>query len=756
LVGVTRLQRSLYRLAPGPPLVLLWLIVVSFVAAVIAARYQGLAGPWLWNFDMPKIDYPLASFYHDALRAGRLPLWNDQLGLGYPLYAEGQIGAFYPPNWLLFQFTPLIALDLSRIVHLTIAGVGTGWLVLRVSGSRTGAVVAALVAVLGGAITAKLEWHNLVAAYAYVPWILVPLVRRPAPTRAGLVGAGVLFGIQALTGHPNTWLLTGFTAVLVMLATNPWPTTLLRIVAFGLIGVGVGAVQLVPTIVLTTLSVRSTGLSSQDLFASGATPFDILGLAFQGAFVRVEGGAWDPWSVWYPDGTFALYEAAWYVGFPVLGLAAIGATTQRARPLAIAALILVAVAVIAGFQPEPWAAIPILNGLRSPTRAYVFVALLLGVLAGIGVGRLGRGYRTLLRTVVAVAAPLIAYGLVVAMIRLSPGSFVELLLESSSFRPDDVANRLALAELTLTAAWPLGLDLAAALAIVVVVAFAGRFPRGRLLLAPAAVLVAAVPLVVLGPLPNSVQPINAFSYAGSDFVRAVAATNPHRVLTLSPPGFYSGSPDQLAAARIPDLRMFSSLDLEAVTSITDQAGQDVAVDLRRALGVDLIVTFDRPCPGGVVIGASAPDKATLCRIDALHPPYWIPESAVSVGATPASAIKPQDAEVDLTAVGQAINSEEVSRDETGLSATIEVPGSGWVWIDRAWWPAWHTTVDGVGVPVSRAFGGQLVHVDAGRHVIRQWLLPWEALIGLVMGVAALGLAAIWLGGLRAVRSAGVS
>jgi hypothetical protein len=27
-----------------------------------------------------------------------MPLWNDRLGLGFPLYAEGQIGAFYPPN----------------------------------------------------------------------------------------------------------------------------------------------------------------------------------------------------------------------------------------------------------------------------------------------------------------------------------------------------------------------------------------------------------------------------------------------------------------------------------------------------------------------------------------------------------------------------------------------------------------------------------------------------------------------------------
>ena len=81
-------------------------VAILLAAAVWAARLSGPAGEWLWNLDIPKIDYPLAVFFHEALRPGRLPLWNDRLGLGFPLYAEGQIGAFYPPNWLLFQLTP--------------------------------------------------------------------------------------------------------------------------------------------------------------------------------------------------------------------------------------------------------------------------------------------------------------------------------------------------------------------------------------------------------------------------------------------------------------------------------------------------------------------------------------------------------------------------------------------------------------------------------------------------------------------------
>ena len=51
---------------------------------------------------------------------------------------------------------------------------------------------------------------------------------------------------------------------------------------------------------------------------------------------------------------------------------------------------MLAIPIVAAFQPDPWRVIPILNGLRSPVRSYVVVALLSGVLAGVGIGRLGR------------------------------------------------------------------------------------------------------------------------------------------------------------------------------------------------------------------------------------------------------------------------------------------------------------------------------------------------------------------------------
>ena len=747
--AVLRLSRYLQRRWPAAARVRFGLVVLSVSAAVIAARFQGPDGPWLWNLDLPKVQYPLASLFHEAVTAGHLPLWDDRLGLGFPLYAEGQIGAFYPPNWLLFQLPPLAALDAIRIVHLAAAGVGAGLLVLRLAGSPAGGAAAALTAVLGGAITAKLEWHNLVAAYAFVPWILLPLVRRPGPTRAGLVAAGVLFGLQALAGHPNTWFLTGLTAAVVLLATAPRRETVARVLGFGLLGSAVGAVQLVPTALLTTLSVRSRALSPDDLFTSAATPFDLLGFAFAAPFARVEGGSWNPFSGWYPDGTFALLEASAYVGLPVLALAAIGLGARRARPLAIAAAVLLAVAVVAAFRPEPWTAVPVLNALRSPVRAYVFVALLLGVLAGVGIGRLGRvgGIGRTVGAGVAVATPVVLLALVVGFVVAESPLFDQLLLGSSTFLgPADVAERRELALAALTAPWPLVVDLAAGFAILAVVRLATvrRLDRGVVRLCAA--LAVGVPLALLGPLPNPTRDEAAFSSRESMFVRAVAAAEPGRVLTLEPPGFYAGMPNQLAIAGIADLRMFSSLDLLATADVTEQAARgDPDGALRRALGVDVVVTFGRPCPGRLIAEA-ADEAAFVCRDDAaLRPPYWLPTELVTPAGGVGSLVSPREALIDVARLADhTVSTGVMERGPASLSVELDAPSAGYLWVDRAWWPAWSTEVDGRVVEPFRALAGQLVPVESGRHVVVQRFVPREAALGFGLGILGIAIAVAWV------------
>lgn len=759
------------RHAPSPRAARLLLVLVAVAAALVADRFAGPGGPWLWNLDLPKIDYPLAVFFHDAITHVRLPLWNDDLGLGFPLYAEGQAGAFYPPNWLLYLLPPLLALDLARIGHLVLAGTGAGLLALRVSGSRAGATVACLVAVLGGAIVTKLEWTNLVAAYAWLPWVLLPLARRPRPTRLGLVGAGLAWGAQALAGHPNTWLLTGLAAAVLLVAVDPRPAVVRRIVGFAGLGLLVGSAQLVPTAMLTGLSVRSAGLSADDLFTSAATPFDPLGLGFANVFVRGGAGGWDTATTWYPDGVFALLEAGAYVGLAVVALAAAGVAARRARPWLLVGAVMLALPVVAAFRPAFWEALPVLDGLRSPVRSYLVVALIAGVLAAVGLGRLGRGGLSaagdrpappgsprarataslpVLLAGGAVAVLVVGYGGVLVLAVAAPGLFGDLLRAASShLDPGGAERSRQLAVAALSSPLPALVEAGVGVAAVALIARA----RPRRLAAALLVGLVAWPLLAFSPQANLVRDESSFSSAETRFVETLRIEAPHRLVTLDRPGWYEGMPDQLAAAGVADLEMFSSLDLLASDRVLAAArdGADAAA-VRRALGVDTVVTFGRPCPGQLVVRVSGPDAYVCHEQGALVPPYWVPASVVPAApgglpeqpAGPLPALQPTDVSVDAAAMAaSARHARIVGWSDTTSTIDVTADGPGYVWIDRAWWPDWEVTVDGRGVVPYRALAGQLIPVAAGSHRVVAELRPREVVLGAAVGILAAAAALAW-------------
>jgi hypothetical protein len=715
------------------------LVTVSAAAAVLAARVSFGADGWLWNLDMPKIHYPLAVFFHDALRHGQLPLWENDLGLGFPLYAEGQIGAFYPPNWLIFQLEPLVAIDVTRLLHLTMTGVGVGVLSLRVAGSRAGALVAAVVVVLCGATVTKLEWWNLTASFAWLPWVLLPLSARRPPRRTEVLAAGLVWGIQAFAGHPQTWLLTGLAAV-VLLARQPWLPSLGRMAVFGGIGVALGAAQLIPTYLLLGISDRAGGLPANELFGNAWTVFDVLGLGFANAFLQTSGGDWDYATSWYPDGHFPLLNAGLYVGLPALALAGAGAPTRRARRWLALAVLMALIPVIAAFQPAFWQDAPVLNGLRSPVRSYMVVSVAIGVLAAVGVSRMGRHPASWRWGLLVMGGVVGAYVVATALARFAPAVFDWLtILSWWQVGPDAVDGIRGHAIAALSTPWPMLLELGLGLGAAILIS------RPRSPAAPfMAVLLAAAPLALLSPGVNPLRPEAEFSGAGSSFVTTLRAERAHRVLTLGAPAFYPGMPDQLAAAGVPDIAMFSSLNIHAVDDLVQSLrAEDPAGPLRRAVGIDRVVTFEASCSGRLM-AIDRSQRAYVCSVDGTtSPPYWIPEALASIPANEAST----DAihvDLDAEAVVDAAQSvRTIDRSELRHHVTLEAPAPGWVFFDSAWWPGWQVTLDGEEARQYEALGGRLVPVPAGSHTLVSELTLWEVRLGAMIGALGLVVGVAW-------------
>ena len=82
------------------------LVVVFFWNNIFtpAANYT----PYVGTNDFMDLNYPFRYFLSESFKQGEFPLWSAEISSGYPILAEGQIGALYPLN-IIFSFFPILA-----------------------------------------------------------------------------------------------------------------------------------------------------------------------------------------------------------------------------------------------------------------------------------------------------------------------------------------------------------------------------------------------------------------------------------------------------------------------------------------------------------------------------------------------------------------------------------------------------------------------------------------------------------------------
>src|SRR4051794_806637 len=139
-----------------------------------------------------------------AIHAGRLPLWNDLWGYGFPGVGESQMGVFYPPHLLLYGVLPLEwAYTLSLVLHTAWGGLGALWAARRFGISAAGGVLTGFCWAASGFFVIHLphQWGYTVGSWMPWAWGLAwPLVRGEGGPRDAWRLAGVL-AVQMLPGH---------------------------------------------------------------------------------------------------------------------------------------------------------------------------------------------------------------------------------------------------------------------------------------------------------------------------------------------------------------------------------------------------------------------------------------------------------------------------------------------------------------------------------------------------------------------------
>ncbi|MFN2185943.1 MAG: hypothetical protein ACK2UU_18325, partial [Anaerolineae bacterium] len=341
--------------------------------------------------------YPYRDFASEAMRAWRLPLWNPYLFMGAPLLANSQVAVLYPPHWPLLWLSAPKQVAWSIVMHVWLAGAGT-YLFARaaVRLRPLAAFVAALIFALGGFLGAQVEHVNQLNASAWLPWLLLCVEGAMARSRwrwLAILGGGAVAALALLAGHTQAAYIVLFGAGLYALLRG-WPEFRARKLWQGLRGVGalalmalmglpMAAGQLLPTLELSGLSVRSGGLPYNEAASFSLKP----GLVFK-AFL--------PPLLWEPP--FSEYVA--YVGLIGLALAAIGAwAVLRRKRSGGALLILALIGVLLAFgayNPVYWLLyklVPGFNLFRAPARWLLLYTFGAAILAGIGLEMLPWPFR---------------------------------------------------------------------------------------------------------------------------------------------------------------------------------------------------------------------------------------------------------------------------------------------------------------------------------------------------------------------------
>jgi len=375
-----RLRRLLVRWPSLPYLLGLALILMALYWPAVTMQGVFYVG------DIFRLNYPARALYARALAAGRVPWWTPDAFAGYPILAEGQTGAYYPPNLLFYRWLPLpVALNYSVLLSFWIAGAGL-FAYARALGLRRGpAFLGACALMLGGFFPAHLNHMNMVAAAAWLPWLLWAVERATETHRwRAWALAAAFFGLQGLAGHPQVMWLSAGPAAAAALA-GPLVGGRGRVRAGRRIGqlaaccgalalgAALGAAQLFPTLQLTAISQRAHPLTFEFFTSFSMPPGDLLRL------LRPFAG--NP----YPA---VSQETVGYVGLLPALLAALAPLVRRGRLTAFWLLFaaLGLSLVLGHFNPAYrllWH-LPVVNKFRVPARYLLWVDLSISVLAAAG------------------------------------------------------------------------------------------------------------------------------------------------------------------------------------------------------------------------------------------------------------------------------------------------------------------------------------------------------------------------------------
>ena len=248
-----------------------WAITIMLVPILFAFRQLLLPGKLLLypGCDGPFYFYPMTVTGMAQWRQGIIPLWTNLVHCGFPLLADGQGALLYPFNLMTFLICPAPVANNMVIVFQTLLSAILMYVFVRHIGVRCwAAIFAGWIWTVCGPVMASMGSPALNGLIWWPLWFLsADLIVKKNDWRMVAV-AGLTMGFAWLGGFPQTTFYGAFGASVYLvfraLSHNwkQWKSCITPIVSWGiagLLGLGIGSIQILSTMEMSVFSIRAKG-----------------------------------------------------------------------------------------------------------------------------------------------------------------------------------------------------------------------------------------------------------------------------------------------------------------------------------------------------------------------------------------------------------------------------------------------------------------------------------------------------------------
>ncbi|MDP6509455.1 MAG: hypothetical protein QF573_10575 [Chloroflexota bacterium] len=277
--------RALLQLLFGarPPLRILLGYLLPLLVLYRRLLFEGHAG---LDLDFLIAYRPRLEILQSGLHSAQLPVWTDTYLSGFPV-AYSEYGWFYPLTWLFLRIFPMpFAYHAEAALGVLLAALAAYALGRAWGLQRLPAFVAGYLYAFAPFVFATTLFLNFATVFFVLPAAILAIERIAQGRRWFILLLASVVGINILAGHPHISVLLAFGASLYGIFRAVWiyrdngVVAALRLVVLlgfaAALGLLLGAVRLLPLLVITGESTRAGGIDFGTAAAGAIHPLALL------------------------------------------------------------------------------------------------------------------------------------------------------------------------------------------------------------------------------------------------------------------------------------------------------------------------------------------------------------------------------------------------------------------------------------------------------------------------------------------------